>query len=50
VSISIPGRVIVFDYGEVISRSQSEDDKRAILEAGGVDAAGAEAFCLLGAP
>jgi putative hydrolase of the HAD superfamily len=40
VSISIPGRVIVFDYGEVISRSQSDDDKRAILEAAGQDAAG----------
>ncbi|MFT4029190.1 MAG: HAD family phosphatase [Protaetiibacter sp.] len=30
-SISIPGRVVVFDYGEVISMSQSEHDKLAIL-------------------
>ena len=34
-SISIPGRVIVFDYGEVISRSQSDDDKLAIVAAAG---------------
>jgi putative hydrolase of the HAD superfamily len=31
VSISIPGRVVVFDYGEVISMSQSEHDRLAIL-------------------
>jgi putative hydrolase of the HAD superfamily len=49
VSISIPGRVIVFDYGEVISGPQSEADKAAILEAAGVgvgapDASMAAAF------
>jgi putative hydrolase of the HAD superfamily len=44
VSISIPGRVIVFDYGEVISRSQSDDDKRALVAAAGVDAAETSAF------
>ncbi|MEO5921877.1 MAG: HAD-IA family hydrolase [Pseudolysinimonas sp.] len=45
-SISIPGRVIVFDYGEVISRSQSDDDRRALVEAAGGDAAvgGIETF------
>lgn len=43
-SISIPGRVIVFDYGEVISRSQSDDDKAAIVEAAGLDAAAAAEF------
>ena len=37
-SISIPGRVIVFDYGEVISGPQSDADKAAIVEAAGVDA------------
>jgi putative hydrolase of the HAD superfamily len=31
VSISIPGRVVVFDYGEVISMSPSEHDRLAIL-------------------
>ncbi|MBN9141621.1 MAG: HAD family phosphatase [Micrococcales bacterium] len=30
-SISIPGRVVVFDYGEVISMAQSEHDRLAIL-------------------
>jgi len=30
-SISIPGRVVVFDYGEVISMSQSEHDRLALL-------------------
>lgn len=39
-SISIPGRVIVFDYGEVISRSPSEDDRAALVERAAVDAAG----------
>lgn len=42
-SISIPGRVIVFDYGEVISGPQSDDDKQAIVRAAGSDAAGAGA-------
>lgn len=30
-AISIPDRVVVFDYGEVISRSQSEHDKLALV-------------------
>jgi putative hydrolase of the HAD superfamily len=38
VNISIPGRVVVFDYGEVISLSPSEPDKAAIVAAAGVDA------------
>jgi putative hydrolase of the HAD superfamily len=38
VSISIPGRVIVFDYGEVISGPQSDGDKHAILDAAGAEA------------
>jgi putative hydrolase of the HAD superfamily len=36
VSLSIPDRVIVFDYGEVISRSPSEPDRMAILAAAGI--------------
>jgi putative hydrolase of the HAD superfamily len=36
--LNIPGRVIVFDYGEVLSMSPSEPDRLAL-----VDAAGAEA-------
>lgn len=39
--ISIPGRVVVFDYGEVISRSPSADDRAALLAIAGV---GAEPF------
>ena len=35
--LSIPGRVIVFDYGEVISRSPSEADRAALLAASGCD-------------
>jgi putative hydrolase of the HAD superfamily len=35
VSISIPGRVVVFDYGEVISHAPDERDRRVLeLEAG----------------
>lgn len=34
-NIRIPDRVIVFDYGEVISRTQSEADRAAIVEAAG---------------
>ena len=34
--INIPGRVVVFDYGEVISHSPSEGDTRRLLEVGGV--------------
>lgn len=37
-SLSIPGRVVVFDYGEVISRSPSDADTRALLELAGVPA------------
>jgi putative hydrolase of the HAD superfamily len=36
--LNIPGRVIVFDYGEVLSMSPSEHDKLAILEVAGVEA------------
>jgi putative hydrolase of the HAD superfamily len=36
--ISIPGRVIVFDYGEVISHSPSEADRDALVAASGVPA------------
>ncbi|CAN5235473.1 HAD family phosphatase [soil metagenome] len=38
VSISIPGRVVVFDYGEVISHSPSAADQAAILELSGCEA------------
>lgn len=37
-SISIPGRVVVFDYGEVISRSPSEADAAQVLAISGADA------------
>ena len=37
-SISIPGRVVVFDYGEVISRSPSESDTAAVLKISGCEA------------
>jgi putative hydrolase of the HAD superfamily len=37
--LSIPGRVVVFDYGEVLSMSQSESDKQGILVAAGADEA-----------
>lgn len=33
--IRIPDRVVVFDYGEVISTSQSEHDRLALLEVAG---------------
>lgn len=36
-TISIPGRVIVFDYGEVISRPPSDADRTAIVSAAGSD-------------
>jgi putative hydrolase of the HAD superfamily len=36
-SLSIPGRVVVFDYGEVLSMSPSEADKRAIVAASGAE-------------
>ena len=38
-SLSIPGRVIVFDYGEVLSMSQSEHDKAGIVGTAGASAA-----------
>ncbi|QEO10422.1 HAD family hydrolase [Protaetiibacter larvae] len=38
-SISIPGRVVVFDYGEVISMSQSEHDRLALLGTASQEAA-----------
>jgi putative hydrolase of the HAD superfamily len=38
VAISIPDRVVVFDYGEVISRSPSLADRDALLAIAGCDA------------
>ena len=38
VSISLPGRAVVFDYGEVISFSPSEEDRARMVEAAGVPA------------
>jgi putative hydrolase of the HAD superfamily len=38
VSISIPDRVVVFDYGEVISRSPSATDQDALLQISGCEA------------
>jgi putative hydrolase of the HAD superfamily len=37
-AISIPNRTVVFDYGEVISRSPSDDDRAALLAITGCDA------------
>lgn len=37
-ALSIPDRVVVFDYGEVISRSPSEHDRAVLLEVSGCDA------------
>lgn len=36
-AISIPDRVVVFDYGEVISRSPNEADKAALLAIAGAE-------------
>lgn len=36
-SLSIPGRVVVFDYGEVISRSPNDADRAVITALAGVD-------------
>lgn len=36
--LNIPGRVIVFDYGEVLSQSPSERDRAALIEVAGADA------------
>jgi putative hydrolase of the HAD superfamily len=38
VSISLPGRAVVFDYGEVISFSPSEEDRARLVAAAGVPA------------
>jgi putative hydrolase of the HAD superfamily len=38
VALSIPDRVVVFDYGEVLSMPQSDPDKRALLDASEADA------------
>jgi putative hydrolase of the HAD superfamily len=37
VAISIPNRVVVFDYGEVISRSPSDADRSTLLAISGCD-------------
>lgn len=37
-SIRIPGRVVLFDYGEVISVSPSAEDRAALLAIAGADA------------
>ena len=37
-SLSIPDRVVVFDYGEVISLSPSPEDRAHLLEVSGCDA------------
>jgi putative hydrolase of the HAD superfamily len=38
--IPLPDRVVLFDYGEVISRSPNETDRDILLALAGVDAAG----------
>jgi putative hydrolase of the HAD superfamily len=35
--ISLPGRAVVFDYGEVISLTPSEADRQALIDVAGVD-------------
>ncbi|WP_344375259.1 HAD family phosphatase [Agromyces tropicus] len=42
--IALSPRVVVFDYGEVISRAPSADDRAALLARAGVAAPDAEAF------
>lgn len=42
--ISIPGRVVVFDYGEVISCPPDAADRRALLELAGVPGTDETAF------
>src|SRR6478609_2223957 len=37
-AISIPGKVIVFDYGEVISATPTQEDRAALAELAGGDA------------
>lgn len=38
-ALSLPGRTVIFDYGEVISRSPSAEARRALEELAGVDPA-----------
>jgi putative hydrolase of the HAD superfamily len=35
--LNIPGRVVVFDYGEVLSLSPSEEDRQALVEVAGAE-------------
>jgi len=35
--LNIPGRVVVFDYGEVLSMSPSEEDRRTLVATAGTD-------------
>ncbi|MGR0320181.1 HAD family hydrolase [Agromyces sp. ZXT2-3] len=42
--IALSPRVVVFDYGEVISRSPSDEDRAALLARAGIAPDGAEAF------
>jgi putative hydrolase of the HAD superfamily len=42
--ISLPGRTVIFDYGEVISRTPSDADRAAIEQLAGVDGGNAEKF------
>lgn len=35
-ALALPGRLVLFDYGEVISRSQSDADRAALLDVAGV--------------
>jgi len=42
--ISLPGRLVIVDYGEVISQSQSAADRAAIAELAGVSGNGEPAF------
>ena len=43
-SLTLPGRVVVFDYGEVISLEPTAAERAALLEKAGVPDAGASAF------
>ncbi|KQX06461.1 MULTISPECIES: HAD family hydrolase [unclassified Leifsonia] len=42
--IHLPGRVVVFDYGEVISFSPTPENRRDLLAVAGIDEERAEAF------
>src|SRR4051812_43441914 len=42
--IHLPGRVVVFDYGEVISFSPTPENRRELLAVAGIEADRAEAF------